>query len=144
MSLRGNLVDRELEKLKKIFPDLQRKDFLQLKNKNKCVQLSFITTGKYACGHFDILIEFPYNYPVGSPKVWVQKPKILKNTPHVYGWDEDGHASICYLRPKKDWRLNFSSYETALLVEIWLRTYCRWTKTNVWDWPEAGVIDHIF
>jgi hypothetical protein len=131
-------------KLKKLFPDLRKADFSVLENGNKCVQVSFLTTGKYACGKFDVLIEFPYNYPVGTPLAWIQNPTIPKNTPHVYGWDEDDHASICYLRPKKDWQLNYTSYEAALLIEGWLSTYCYWLKTGVWDWPEAGILDHIF
>ena len=143
MSLRGKLVDREIVKLKKLFPDIRKNDFSVLENGNKCVQVSFLTTGKYACGKFDVLIEFPYNYPVGTPLAWIQKPAIPRNTPHVYGWDEDDHASICYLRPKKDWQLNYTSYEAALLIESWLSTYCYWLKTNEWDWPEAGILDHI-
>ncbi len=143
MSLRGNLIDRELAKIKQIFPEIRRKDFRTLPNGNKCVQVSYVTFGKYACGVFDVLIEFPYNYPVGAPHAWIQKPRLSKKTPHVFKRDEEGHADICYLRPKKDWNLSFSSYEAAILIESWLSTYCRWTKTGVWDWPEAGFFDHV-
>ena len=144
MSLRGKLIDREMVKLRQLFPELGKRDFFILENGNKCVQVRFITTGKFACGQFDVLMEFPYNYPVGAPRAWIQRPSIPKNTPHVYGWDEEGHASICFLRPKKDWQLNYTSYEAALLIEGWLSTYCRWTKTSIWDWPAAGIIDHLF
>ncbi|MFX0052764.1 MAG: hypothetical protein ACFE8U_15910 [Candidatus Hermodarchaeota archaeon] len=140
----GSLIDRELGNLKKVFPDLRRKDFHILKNGNYCVQVSYITKGKYACGKFDILIEFPYNYPVGAPHAWIQKPKIPKETPHVYSYDKYGHADICYLRPKKDWHYSYTSYETSAMIEIWLATYCHWTKTGIWDWPEAGFLDHLF
>ncbi len=140
------LIERERPKLQKIFPDISRKDFRILENGNSCVQVSYLTSGKYACGKFDVLIEFPYNYPVGAPRAWITKPTIAhtKKTPHVYKYDEYGHAHICYLRPKKDWHYSYSSYEAASMIETWLSTYCHWTKTGVWDWPEAGFLDHIF
>ncbi|MHA2226879.1 MAG: hypothetical protein ACXAC8_16820 [Candidatus Hodarchaeales archaeon] len=138
------LIDREIGNLKRVFPDLSRKDFSTLKNGNYCVQVSYITTGKFACGLFEVLIEFPYNYPVGAPLAWVQKPRIPKNTPHIYKWDKIGHANICYLRPKKDWHYSLSSYEAAVMIESWLTTYCHWKKTGQWDWPEAGIFDHLF
>jgi hypothetical protein len=50
---------------------------------------------------------------------------------------------ICYLRPKKDWHFSYSSYEAAQMIETWLTAYCRWTKTNNWDFPEAGFWDHL-
>jgi hypothetical protein len=143
--LRGNLIDRELKNLREIFPDIRRKDFYKLDNGNYCVQLSYITSGKFACSppRFDILIEFPYNYPHNAPKAWIQKPKIKEtDPPHVYGYDEFGHAHICYLRPKKDWHFRLSSADAAILVEIWIATYCRWIKTGQWDWKEAGFLDH--
>ncbi len=143
MSLRRPLPDRELEPLQRFFPDVKRHDFQKLENGNFCVQISFITTGKFACGYFDVLIEYPYNYPISAPKVWVQKPQIPEKTPHVYEWDKEGHALICYLRPKKDWHLSYTSYETAQMVEVWLKTYCRWIKTGSWDFPEAGFWDHL-
>lgn len=143
MSVRQSIPERELSPLKKIFPDLRRKDFRKLPNGNYCVQIGFITTGKYACGYFDVLLEYPFNYPVGAIKAWVQKPEIPRQTPHVYEWDEENHAQICYLRPKKDWHLMMTSYEAAKMIETWLSTFCRWTKTGIWDFPEAGIWDHL-
>ncbi len=138
------LIDREISNLKKMFLDIQRKDFRILPNGNFCVQISYITKGKYACGTFDILIEYPYNYPVGAPRAWITNPPIPKTTPHVYDYDEFGHAHICYLRPKKDWHYSYSSFEAAAMIESWLSTYCRWSKSGMWDWPEAGFFDHLF
>jgi len=138
------LIDREIGNLKKIFPDIRKKNFIILQNKNYGVEVSYLTSGKYACGLFYVMIEFPYNYPVGSPKAWITKPTIPKKTPHVFSYDEYGHAHICYLRPKKDWHYSFSSYEAATMIETWLSAYCRWSKTGVWDYPEAGFFDHLF
>jgi hypothetical protein len=140
----NQLINREMSKLKKIFPDIRRKDFRILPNGNFCVQISYITKGKYACGTFDVLIEYPYNFPVGYPHAWITKPVIPKNTPHIFNYDELGHAHICYLRPKKDWHYSYSSYEAAVMIETWLSTYCRWSKSGLWDWPEAGFFDHLF
>jgi hypothetical protein len=144
MSLRYSIPEREIIPIQKIFPGVRKRDFRKLKNGNYSVQVSFITTGKYACGHFDVLIEYPYNYPITAPKAWIQKPKILRKTSHVYEWDEEGHALICYLRPKKDWDFTYTSYEAAKLIETWLITYCRWLKTGNWDYPVAGFWDHLF
>ncbi len=144
MSLRKiNIKDRELLPLQKVFPDINENNFRKLKNGNHCIQVSFITTGKYACGMFDILIEYPHNYPISAPKVWIQKPIIPRKTPHIYERDKHGHALICYLRPKKDWHHSYSSYETAMMVETWLTSYCKWKKTGKWDFPEAGFWDHM-
>lgn len=144
MLLRQTIPEREIDPLRRVFPNIRRKDFRKLKNGNYCVQISFITTGKFACGYFDVLIEYPYNYPISAPMAWVQKPKIPHQTPHVYRWDEEGHALICYLRPKKDWHPSYTSFEAAKMIENWLTTYCRWTKTQNWDFPEAGFWDHFF
>ncbi|MHA1971909.1 MAG: hypothetical protein ACTSW1_02880 [Candidatus Hodarchaeales archaeon] len=144
MLMRQTIPERELEPLKRLFPTLTKKNFKKLQNGNYCVEVSFITTGKYACGYFDVLIEYPYNYPMSAPKVWVQKPKIPQKTPHIYEWDKDGHALICYLRPKKDWHFKYTSYEASKLIEIWLSTYCIWKKTGKWNWEEAGFLDHLF
>ena len=66
LSLRQRISDRELKPLQKLFPSVKEQDFQQLANGNYCVQISFITTGKYACGYFDVLIEYPYNYPINA------------------------------------------------------------------------------
>ena len=140
------LIEREKPHLQKIFPDISRRDFSTLKNGNYCVRVSYVTTGKYACGIFEVLIEYPYNYPVGAPRAWIIKPTIdhTKKTPHVYEYDEYGHAHICYLRPKKDWHYSYSSFEAVSMIETWLSAYCHWTKTKKWNWPEAGFFDHLF
>lgn len=144
MSLRQTIPERELTPIQKIFPDVRKRDFRKLENGNYSLQVSFITTGKFACGYFEVLIEFPYNYPISAPKAWIQKPELSKKTPHVYERDEEGHALICYLRPKKDWDFTYTSYEAAKMIETWLATYCRWQKTGKWDFPEAKFWDHIF
>lgn len=144
MSLRKiDIPVRELKQLQKLFPKISERDFYRLRNGNHCLQISFITTGKYACGFFDILIEYPHNYPMSAPKVWIQKPTIKRKTPHVYEWDNEGHALICYLRPKKDWHYSYSSYEVAMMIETWLTAYCKWKKTGNWSFSEAGIWDHI-
>lgn len=144
MLMRKSLPEREIPHITKLFPTIKKKDFRKLPNGNYCLQVSFNTTGKYACGFFDVLIEYPYNYPIAGPKAWIQRPDISRKTPHVYEWDKENHANICYNRPKKDWHFSYSSYEACLMIESWITTYCRWIKTQIWDWPEAGMLDHLF
>lgn len=135
--------DVESRNLQQMFPDLKRRDFRRLKNGNWCVNVRFATKGKFACGVFDVLLEFPASYPSVPPMAWVQKPLIPKKTPHVYKHDNLNHANICYLRPKKDWHFHYTSFEASTIIETWIVAYCKWKLTGNWDWPEAGFFDHL-
>ncbi len=64
-------VEDELHELKGVFPGLTRKDFYRLENDNVCVKVIYKTTGKYACGTFVVLMEFPHNYPSAPPHAWI-------------------------------------------------------------------------
>lgn len=130
-------VKKELHELKGVFPDLTRDDFYRLENENICVQVKYATTGKYALGSFDVLIEFPHNYPSAPPHAWITKPKIHPKTHHIHRRDELNHTEICYLRPNKDWHYRMTAYDAAMMIQTWIWAYCRWRKTGKWDWREA-------
>ncbi len=130
-------VNYELRQLQGVFPDITMADFFELENGNTCVLVAYRTTGRYACGRFKVLIEFPYNYPNSAPFAWVQKPRIKSRVKHVYERDSYGHTKICYLRPKKDWHYSYTSYDAAMMIQTWIYAYCHWLKTGIWDWEQA-------
>ena len=130
-------VEQELHELQGVFPGLTRDEFYRLENGNICVKVKYITTGRFACGTFHVIIEFPHNYPTAPPRAWVTKPRLSVKTHHVYGTDEYGHTEICYLRPQKDWHFSYTAYDAALMIQTWIWAYCRFRKVGIWAWEEA-------
>jgi ubiquitin-protein ligase len=136
MNIRRTVED-ELHELRGVFPTLSRKDFYRLDNGNICVKVKYKTTGPYSLGTFNVLIEFPHNYPSAPPHAWITEPKISKKVHHVHRTDEYGHTEICYLRPLKDWHYTHTAYDAAIMIQTWVWAYCKWRKTGIWDWEEV-------
>jgi ubiquitin-protein ligase len=140
-------ISEQLHELQGVFPEATRDDFYELDNGNIAVAVKYHTED-YTKPNFDVLIEFPQNFPQGPPEVWVIEPEIKEGTGHVWGRDQHGHAKICYIKPDK-WSPNYTVYDTALMAKTWFYAYCNWLDSGDWDWEEAphslseGLIDGI-
>lgn len=75
-------------------------------------------------------INFPDNYSVEMPKVYIRKP-VIESSPHRYN-----SGNICYLHPSM-W--NPGSHNLLFVIERtakWLGKYEVWKRTRTWPGAE--------
>lgn len=135
-------INEEIAELRGQFPNVDRSDFYELDNGNIGVIVNIDTTGSYSKGLFEVMIEYPPGYPNSPPKAWVMSPEVDGGCGHIYNFDENGHANICFTGDR-NWSPEYTSYDAAAMVKSWIFGYCKWEQTGEWGWNEAGFIDYL-
>lgn len=128
-------VDDELWELKGVFKDATRSDFYELNNGNIAAYVTY-SPNDFSVPDFDVLIEYPYDYPNSPPNAWITEPEIETGTGHVWTRDEDGSPKICYIKPDR-WSPDYTTYDAAIMIQTWIWAYCNWLESGNWDWEEA-------
>jgi ubiquitin-protein ligase len=134
-------VRKEIEELRGHFPDVSRSDFYELDNGNIGVVLQISTSGQYALGTFEVVLEFPLGYPDIPPNAWVNNPDLDESCGHVY-YTENGQGKICFTADK-EWDPRYTSYDAVAMIKSWIFGYCKWEHTGEWGWDEAGFLDYL-
>lgn len=135
-------ISEEVYELRGVFPHITRRDFYELDNGNTGVVVEYDTSGEFSRGTFEVLIEYTEGYPDTKPNAWVMEPNVDGSCGHIYNFDQNGHANICYMG-NRNWDPSYTSYDVAVMVKSWIFAYCRWEKTDNWGWNEAGLIDYL-
>lgn len=77
------------------------------------------------------------------PKVVLLSPDLEKRDGkyphHIYGFDKEGHATLCVYCPHKDeWNSNMSIATSFIpWISTWLNTYEYWLITCEWHYDEV-------
>lgn len=135
-------VDSEVEELSGILTNVGRDDFYELDNGNIGAILVYDTSGQYSKGTFEVLLEYPPGFPDTKPNAWVMEPEVDRACGHVYRYDENGHAQICFTGDR-NWSPNYTGYDAAAMIKSWIFGYCKWESTGEWGWNEAGFLDYL-
>jgi len=122
-------IDYETNELRGVFPQTNAEDFIELKNGNKGIYLSYRINGQNYKGDFQLQIEFLHDYPSSPPNVYIVSPYLGVGTPHTLA-----DQKMCYLMPAIDWNDSLTSYDVAIMIQTWIYAYCNWIKTKAWDW----------
>ena len=121
-------IEHELHELRGVFPNISLEDFEIRDNGNIAVTVYYETKDH---GTFKIRIEFMHDYPYSTPFAYVLEPEIRENK-HMYPQEKN---QICFIEPS-EWRDNYTTYDTAMMISTWVWSYCRWLDTGVWDWDQ--------
>ena len=119
-------LDLQIYNIKQRFPS-----FKFLKNKTETYWIGKLKPSINSCTY---TVKIIYNCKK-SPKVFVLKPTILKQSPHTY---LDG--SLCLYYPcDKDYNNKLSIIANTIIpwTSEWLYYYELWLESGVWWGPEA-------
>jgi hypothetical protein len=142
------VVERELIEFQYVFPDITRREFVEVNDghialilevetepftSNSCSSDKALT--ELIPDRFEVLVEFREPYPFVPPRVWVIDPDIDDDCPYGGRTDEYGHTKIAYINPDI-WGPQASGHDVAVLIEAWVGSYCRWIAKGEWNWGD--------
>lgn len=129
-------INREIEELRGVFPNIGRESFYELDNGNVGAILNYRTDSSQV-DDFQVLLEYPPGYSNMPPKAWIMEPDLRNDTPHVWGTDDEGKPMICFIDPD-DWYSSLTSYDAVVMIKSWVYAYCNWVESGNWAWDEKA------
>lgn len=128
-------INLETLELRGIFPEFDRGDFYELDNGNVGAVVNY-DIEDCSIDEFIVLIEFNKRYPAEPPRAWVLEPELDQSCPHIWQFDEHGHAQVDYINPD-EWHLDYTSFDAAVMIKTWVYAYCNWEDHGEWTWDEG-------
>jgi len=119
-------VGTEINALQNLFPTISVSEFYHVETGTIGVKLRYeLSFGDIDA--VDVLLEYPYDYPVIPPRMWVTNPEIDPESGMVIEYDHRNDARADYIDVNQ-WDSSMNGFHAAAMMKEWVAEYCHWVS----------------